>query len=51
MVAPPFLTEIDVFVKELNSNPVFILGAGHMGNKENTTKLPQITDILDKLRL
>ena len=42
---------LENFVKELNSNPVFIPVAWHMGNKENTTKLPQIIDILDKLRL
>ena len=40
---------LEDFVKELNSTPVFISGAGHMGNKENTTKLPQITDIIDKI--
>ena len=40
---------LEDFVKELNSTPVFIPGAGHMGNKENTTMLPQITDIIDKI--
>lgn len=37
------------FIKELDSNAVFINNAGHMGNRENTTKLPQILDIIDKI--
>lgn len=40
---------LEDFTKELNSTPVFIPGVGHMGNKENTTSVPQITDIIDKI--
>ena len=40
---------LEHFVRELNTVPVFIPGAGHMGNKENTTSIPQILDILDNI--
>ena len=40
---------LEDFVRELNSTPIFIPGAGHMGNKENTSSLPQITKIIDNL--
>ena len=42
---------LEDFVKEIKSVPQFIPGAGHMGNKENTTRLPKIIDILNELEL
>ena len=35
------------FITELNSNPVFISGVGHMGNRNNINSLPEILDILN----
>lgn len=40
---------LEDFIDKLGSNPVFISGVGHMGNRENTKKLPQILDIVDKI--
>ena len=42
---------LENFIKELDSTPVFIKGAGHMGNRENTTQLPKIVDILNDLKI
>ena len=42
---------LEDFTRKLHSNPVFIPGVGHMGKYENTTSLPKIVDILDKLKL
>ncbi len=40
---------LEDFFKELNSNPVFIHGVGHMGNRDHIHELPQIIDIIDKV--
>ncbi len=40
---------LEDFVNKLESNPVFISGVGHMGNRENTKKLPQILNIVDEI--
>lgn len=37
------------FVEQLNSNPIFISGVGHMGNRDNIKKLPPITTILNNI--
>ena len=37
------------FINKIDSIPVFVSGVGHMGNRENITKLPQILDIVDKI--
>lgn len=37
------------FFKELNSNPVFIPGVGHMGNRNHIHELPQVVEILDNI--
>lgn len=34
------------FVAKIDSIPVFIKGVGHMGNKNNITRLPEIEDIV-----
>lgn len=33
----------------IDSIPVFIPGVGHMGNRENTTQIPKLKDIIDNL--
>ena len=40
---------LEDFIKQLNSNPVFIKGVGHMGNRNNIHSLPQIESILDSV--
>ncbi len=37
------------FVQKLDSIPVFISCVGHMGNRDNIHKLPQIIEILNKV--
>lgn len=37
------------FINQLNSNPVFISGVGHMGNRDNIHCLPQIVEILNSI--
>ncbi len=37
------------FVAKLESIPVFISGVGHMGNRDNISRLPQIEDIINSL--
>ena len=37
------------FVKKIESTPVFIEGAGHMGNRTNITRLPQIEKIIESI--
>jgi len=40
---------LENFINQLDSTPVFISGVGHMGNRDNTQKLPQIIDIINKI--
>lgn len=42
---------LEDFIKQINSTPIFIKGVGHMGNRNNTTHLPQIEDIIKDLNL
>lgn len=42
---------LEDFIKKLHSTPVFIHGVGHMGNRDNVSKLPQITKIIDELNI
>ncbi len=37
------------YVKSLNSTPVYIEGVGHMGNRDNITRLPQVEEIISSL--
>lgn len=37
------------FITKMNSSPVFIPGVGHMGNRNNVTRLPQIEEIINKI--
>lgn len=37
------------FIQKINSTPVFIKGVGHMGNRDNISRLPQIEEIIDSL--
>lgn len=37
------------FISKINSTPVFISGVGHMGNRDNISRLPQIEEILNKI--
>lgn len=36
------------FINKINSTPVFIKGVGHMGNRDNISRLPQIEEIILK---
>lgn len=36
-------------IDNLNSNPIFISGVGHMGNRDNIHQLPQIIKIVDAI--
>lgn len=40
---------LENFIEKLESNPVFIRGVGHMGNRDNIHDIPQITDIIDNV--
>ena len=37
------------FIDKIESNPVFINGVGHMGNRNKITRLPQIEKIIDSI--
>ena len=37
------------FVTKIESTPVFISGVGHMGNRDNISRLPPIEDIISSL--
>lgn len=37
------------FIDKIESNPIFISGVGHMGNRDNITRLPQIEKIIDSI--
>lgn len=37
------------FIAKIKSEPVFISGAGYMGNRDNITRLPQIEKIIDSI--
>ena len=36
------------FISKIKSTPVFIKGVGHMGNRDNISRLPQIEEIINK---
>lgn len=40
---------LESFVDKIQSNPVFIEGVGHMGNRNNISRLPQIEKIIESL--
>lgn len=40
---------LESFIAKTNSIPVFIKGVGHMGNRDNISRLPQIEDIINEL--
>lgn len=40
---------LEDFTEKLDSTPVFISGVGHMGNRDNIHKLPQILNIIDRI--
>lgn len=37
------------FISKTNSTPVFIKGVGHMGNRDNISRLPQIEEVLNTI--
>lgn len=37
------------FINKIDSKPIFIKGVGHMGNRDNISRLPQIEDIINSL--
>ena len=39
---------LESFIKKIHSEPVFIKGVGHMGNRTNVTRLTQIEEIISK---
>ncbi len=41
---------LENFVKQLESCPVFIKNVGHMGNRDNISRLPQIEEIIKNLK-
>ncbi len=41
---------LENFYKKIESNPVFISGVGHMGNRNKITRLPQIEKIIESLK-
>lgn len=42
---------LESFINKIKSSPVFIKGVGHMGNRNNITRLPEIEKIIDNLNL
>lgn len=42
---------LENFVKKIESSPVFIEGVGHMGNRDNISRLPQIEEIIKCMTL
>lgn len=40
---------LESFINKIESTPVFIKGVGHMGNRNNITRLPQIEKIIESL--
>ena len=42
---------LENFISKLKSSPVFIKGVGHMGNRDNITRLPEIEKIITELDL
>ena len=43
------LNILESFITKIESNPVFIQGVGHMGNRDNITRLPQIEQIIESI--
>lgn len=41
---------LENFIKKTNSKPIFIKGVGHMGNRDNISRLVQIEEIIDSLK-
>ena len=40
---------LESFVLKIESKPIFIKGVGHMGNRDNITRLPQIEEIINTI--
>lgn len=40
---------LENFISKIDSTPVFIKGVGHMGNRDNISRLPQIEEIINKI--
>lgn len=40
---------LENFISKIDSTPVFIKGVGHMGNRNNISRLPQIEEIINKI--
>lgn len=40
---------LENFIASMESSPVFIKGVGHMGNRDNISRLPQIEEIIENL--
>lgn len=40
---------LESFISKIDSTPVFIKGVGHMGNRDNISRLPQIEEIINSI--